>query len=60
MYLHHLVTIALVGLSYTWGYVRIGACVLLLHDSSDIVIDLLKTSARAAQPSPGASPYPSP
>jgi len=44
MWVHHLVTIALIGLSYTMGYVRIGVLVLLMHDSSDIVIDLLKTT----------------
>lgn len=42
MFVHHLVTIALVWLSYSYNYVRIGTLVLLLHDSSDVVIDLLK------------------
>ena len=32
MYLHHLVTIALLLLSYSWGYLRIGAMVLLWRD----------------------------
>ena len=34
MYTHHLVTIALVALSYAYGYLRIGAVVMLLHDAS--------------------------
>merc|ERR1712087_791122 len=42
MYIHHLVTISLIWISYSANYVRIGIVVLLLHDSSDIVIDLLK------------------
>ena len=32
MYLHHLVTIALLLLSYSWGYLPIGAMVLLWRD----------------------------
>lgn len=42
MYSHHLVTIALVLLSYSFGYLRIGAVVMLLHDASDIFGDLVK------------------
>ena len=42
MAMHHIVTIALLWLSYSANYVRIGVVVLLLHDSSDIVVDLLK------------------
>ena len=42
MYTHHLVTIALVILSYEYGYLRIGAVVMLLHDFSDIFADLVK------------------
>jgi len=42
MYVHHLVTIALFALSYGFNFVRIGTAVIFLHDSSDIVIDLLK------------------
>eukprot|EP00039_Didymoeca_costata_P014834 m.244738 g.244738 ORF g.244738 m.244738 type:complete len:343 (-) comp16106_c0_seq8:73-1101(-) len=42
MYLHHIVTIALVGISYTNGAMRVGLVVMFLHDSSDIVGDLLK------------------
>jgi hypothetical protein len=42
MYLHHIVTIALVGLSWAVGYMRIGLLVLFVHDTSDIFVDLLK------------------
>jgi hypothetical protein len=42
MYLHHIVTIALVGLSWAVGYMRVGILVLFVHDVSDIFVDLLK------------------
>jgi len=42
MYIHHLVTIALVAISYWQNFLRVGTVVLFLHDSSDIPIDLLK------------------
>ena len=35
-------TIALVGCSYYYNYIRIGVLVLYLHDVSDIFADLLK------------------
>ena len=42
MYLHHLVTIALVSMSYVSNYTRIGVITMFLHDASDIPVDLLK------------------
>ena len=42
MYAHHVVTIALVALSYFNNYMRIGVVVLFIHDLSDIPVDLLK------------------
>ena len=42
MFIHHIVTIGLVAVSYFANYVRIGTVVLLLHDASDVWIDLLK------------------
>ena len=39
---HHLVTLALIGLSYWFNTLRLGVVVMLLHDASDIVIDVLK------------------
>jgi len=43
MYLHHLATIGLVTVAYYDNQSRIGIVVLLIHDVSDIGIDLLKT-----------------
>lgn len=42
MFIHHLVTIGLVWGSYVFNYVRVGTIVLVLHDTSDVVADLLK------------------
>ena len=42
MLVHHVVTLALVLLSYHYNFVRLGVVIMFLHDSSDIVIDLLK------------------
>eukprot|EP00933_Yihiella_yeosuensis_P077937 TRINITY_DN8893_c0_g4_i1.p1 TRINITY_DN8893_c0_g4~~TRINITY_DN8893_c0_g4_i1.p1 ORF type:complete len:341 (-),score=21.08 TRINITY_DN8893_c0_g4_i1:99-1121(-) len=42
MYSHHVVTLLLVTISLACGWTDIGLVVLLIHDSSDIVIDLLK------------------
>jgi len=42
MYAHHLVTIALILLSWSFSFVEIGVTVLYVHDASDITIDLLK------------------
>lgn len=37
-----MLTIGLVGLSYQYNYVRFGVAVLLIHDASDILVDLMK------------------
>jgi ceramide synthetase len=39
---HHIVTIALVTWSYAVGFLPVGVIVLLLHDVSDVPLDLLK------------------
>jgi len=44
MLAHHVVTIGLIWLSYTFNFVRVGTVVLFVHDASDIVIDLLKVT----------------
>merc|ERR1711968_76006 len=42
MFIHHLVTIALVWGSWCFGYLRIGILVMYVHDFSDIFIDIMK------------------
>lgn len=42
MYLHHVVTICLVGVSWALDYWRIGLIVVFIHDISDIFVDSLK------------------
>jgi len=44
MYLHHVVTIALVASCVAFKFQPAGLLILLVHDSSDIVADLLKMS----------------
>ncbi|RHY32482.1 hypothetical protein DYB32_002530 [Aphanomyces invadans] len=42
MMTHHVVTIALVTWSFAMGFLPVGVLVLLLHDASDVPLDLLK------------------
>jgi len=42
MYGHHVATLGLVSISYLNGWEPIGLVVLFIHDSSDIVVDVLK------------------
>jgi len=42
MIMHHVVTIALIGLSYYYSMYRVGSSVLLVHDVSDIFLELGK------------------
>lgn len=42
MLVHHLTTGALCGISYYFGYARIGSVVMFLHDASDVPLDMLR------------------
>mmetsp|Transcript_8851 Transcript_8851/g.19141 ORF Transcript_8851/g.19141 Transcript_8851/m.19141 type:complete len:289 (+) Transcript_8851:3-869(+) len=42
MVLHHMITVSLIVLSWTTGVYEVGAVMMLLHDASDIGIDMLK------------------
>lgn len=42
MYIHHILTLVLLLGSYVYGFNKIGAMVLFVHDISDIPVDLLK------------------
>ena len=44
MFAHHVITLILVVGSYAIDVKRLGALILLLHDSSDIIVDVLRLS----------------
>lgn len=44
MFGHHIATVTLIAVSWWAGTLRIGLLVLLIHDSSDIIVDFLKSS----------------
>lgn len=44
MFTHHIVTVALLTLSYTVNFLRIGSLIMCLHDSVDIVLEVSRLS----------------
>jgi hypothetical protein len=42
MFIHHIVTMALLFFSFLVNFVRVGTIVLLCHDASDIFLELAK------------------
>ena len=42
MMTHHVVTIILIGLSYTFSYARVGTAIMILHDACDIFLEAAK------------------
>jgi ceramide synthetase len=42
MFIHHNVTIALIGLSWTAHFTRVGTLIILVHDCSDHLLELAK------------------
>ena len=47
MLLHHIITIPLLSLSWTSQFTRIGTLVLIVHDSSDHLLEMAKMLAYA-------------
>jgi TLC domain len=44
-FVHHLVTMALITLSWVTNFVRMGTLVMLIHDISDVPLEVAKVSA---------------
>lgn len=42
MLLHHVATVGLVSLSYYLGFLRVGSMIMVLHDPSDIILEVTK------------------
>ena len=42
MTIHHIVTLVLISFSWVTGFVRIGSIVMLVHDISDVPLELAK------------------
>jgi sphingoid base N-palmitoyltransferase len=44
-FVHHLVTMALITLSWVTNFVRMGTLVMLIHDISDVPLEIAKVGA---------------
>lgn len=47
--IHHIATICLIGFSYCANFVRVGTLVMLLHDSSDFLMEVKRSNAGLSQ-----------
>jgi ceramide synthetase len=42
MIVHHVLSIVLMLMSYSFGYFKIGVCVIFTHDATDILLEYTK------------------
>lgn len=54
---HHIATIFLIGFSYAANYVRVGTLVMLVHDSSDFLLEVKRHAQLRAVAEPFTSAY---
>lgn len=47
--IHHIATISLIGCSYCANFVRVGTLVMLLHDSSDFIMEVKRPNGKLSQ-----------
>jgi ceramide synthetase len=45
MLIHHVLTIVLMLMSYSFGFFKIGVCVIFVHDATDILLEYTKCHA---------------
>jgi len=57
MFIHHIVTIALIVFSYLTGFNRVGCILMLTHDVSDVLMESAKIFNYIAKERPWAQPF---